>query len=312
MKGLELSRQYFNEKALPRLKTDFPEIFPRLAAGLVGNGSECFGYDDEASRDHDWGADFFIWVTESDRPSILRLSQWKRELMEHDDPPEFSRLQSMHGAQIGVMTCGDFYKSLIGTAERPVELIKWLRIPEENLAMAVNGDVFIDNAGEFTAVRESLLRHYPEDVRLKKIAAKCMAIAQTGQYNHMRMAARGEFVVVHTVISKFIEQVTGLVFLLNRVYKPYYKWSHRMLLTLPLLGADIGSLIEELVMTTGYDEKALDQQQSIIRKICLMLTDELRKQRLSSAVDWFLARHGESVQSKISDPFLRSLPAQFE
>ena len=299
MKGLELSRQYFNEKALPRLKTDFPEIFPRLAAGLVGNGSECFGYDDEASRDHDWGADFFIWVTESDRPSILRLSQWKRELMEHDDPPEFSRLQSMHGAQIGVMTCGDFYKSLIGTAERPVELIKWLRIPEENLAMAVNGDVFIDNAGEFTAVRESLLRHYPEDVRLKKIAAKCMAIAQTGQYNHMRMAARGEF-------------VTGLVFLLNRVYMPYYKWSHRMLLTLPLLGADIGSLIEELVMTTGYDEKALDQQQSIIRKICLMLTDELRKQRLSSAVDWFLARHGESVQSKISDPFLRSLPAQFE
>lgn len=312
MKGLELSRRYFEETALPRLEAEFPDVLPRLAAGLVGNGSECFGYDDEASRDHDWGADFFIWVTEADRGLIPRLSEWKRDLMTRTAPPEFSRIQSLHGAQIGVMTCGDFYKSLIGSPGRPAELLQWLRIPEDNLAMAVNGEVFLDNAGEFTAARTALLEHYPEDIRLKKMAAKCMSIAQTGQYNHMRMAKRGEYVVVQTVIAKFIEQVTGLVFLLNRVYKPYYKWSHRMLLTLPLLGSEIGGLLEKLVLTPGYDDAALEEQQAIIRKICMPLTDELRKERLSGAVDWFLARHGESIQSKISDPFLRSLPAQYE
>ena len=312
MKGLELSRTYFNENALPRLETDFSDIFPRLAAGLVGNGSECFGFDDEASRDHDWGADFYIWVTEADRAEIPRLAQWKRELLCNIAPPEYSRIQSLHGAQIGVMTCGDFYKSLIGSPSRPDDLVKWLRIPEENLAMAVNGEVFMDNAGAFSAIRESLLQHYPEDVRLKKIAAKCMAIAQTGQYNHMRMASRGEFVAVHTVVTKFIEQVTGLIFLLNRVYKPYYKWAHRMLLSLPLLGSEVGGLLDKLVKTTGYSQEALDEQQSIIRKICYLLTDELQKERLSSSRDWFLARHGESVQSRITDPFLRSLPAQFE
>jgi hypothetical protein len=57
MKGLELSRQYFTDVAEPLLKRDFPALYPRLAAGLAGNGSECFGYDDEISRDHDWGID---------------------------------------------------------------------------------------------------------------------------------------------------------------------------------------------------------------------------------------------------------------
>lgn len=311
MTGLQISRDYFNNVAKPRLKEDFPELFPCLAAGLVGNGSECFGYDDEISRDHDWGADFFLWVSEQDADMIPALTKWKQQLLMFN-PPKFARTQSEYGANISVMTCGTFYKQLIGVSEYPADVLQWFRIPENNLAMCVNGEVFIDNLGEFTAIRESFLKYFPEDFRLKKIAAKCMAIAQTGQYNHMRMANRGENVTVHTVISKFIENVTALVFLLNKVYKPYYKWENRMLNTLPVLGREIGALLFDLVSVSGFDKIALERQQQIITKICKLLHYELKNQNITSSDDWFFTTHGEEAMKRIQHSVIRGLPATYE
>ncbi|MBQ3823571.1 MAG: hypothetical protein II808_00035, partial [Clostridia bacterium] len=54
MKGLDVCREYFNAYGLPMLRRDFPDLLAVSAAGLAGSGSECFGYDDEISRDHDF------------------------------------------------------------------------------------------------------------------------------------------------------------------------------------------------------------------------------------------------------------------
>lgn len=62
MNGLELSKLYFQDVIRPMLLEQFPNDFERIAAGLVGEGSECFGYDDEISRDHDWGAKVCLWL----------------------------------------------------------------------------------------------------------------------------------------------------------------------------------------------------------------------------------------------------------
>ena len=62
MKGLELSERYYNAYGRQMLETQFPQIIDQTAAGLVGQGSECFGFDDEISMDHDYGPSFCIWL----------------------------------------------------------------------------------------------------------------------------------------------------------------------------------------------------------------------------------------------------------
>ena len=49
MKGMELARAYYSEYA-DRLRSGFPRYADRMAFGLAGEGSECYGYDDEFSQ----------------------------------------------------------------------------------------------------------------------------------------------------------------------------------------------------------------------------------------------------------------------
>lgn len=85
--------------------------------------------------------------------------------------------------------------------------------------------------------REALLAHYPQDVRLRKIAALCITLAQTGQYNFLRSLKRGELFAAEYSAMKFCADAIALVFLLNRRYAPFYKWLHRAVRDLPILGA---------------------------------------------------------------------------
>ena len=55
LKGHVYCKVLFNEVFLPVLKECFPEVLPRLSAGVIGLGSDVLGADDELSRDHDWG-----------------------------------------------------------------------------------------------------------------------------------------------------------------------------------------------------------------------------------------------------------------
>ena len=67
MNGLELSRAFFEECGRPMLEAQFPDLMPYLAAGLFGSGSECFGYDDDVSRDHDFEPGFCLFLPEGFR-----------------------------------------------------------------------------------------------------------------------------------------------------------------------------------------------------------------------------------------------------
>lgn len=311
MKLLAIVRAYWNEVAEPELRAAFPALFFRLAAGLVGDGSECFRYDDLYSRDHDWGVDFFLWVDERDRDSIPDLVRWRRELFARR-PPAYIPRPSRYGNQARVMTVGEFYQGLIGYPGVPGDVLQWRNAPEENYAMAVNGAVFWDGGGTFSAVRAGLQAYYPEDLRRKKIAARCMAAAQTGQYNFQRAALRKDWVTVRIVLARFAQEAMRLIYHLNRVYCPYYKWAWRGLGELPILGVQGAGLLMELAGIGGLDFNARQRQQEIIDRLCALLAEELRHQGLSDCQDWFLAGHAEAVQRTIWNRALRRLPLQSE
>ena len=63
MKGLELAKAYY-EHCRPQLYEEMPQIMEKACAGLCGEGSECFGCDDEISRDHDFSPAFCLWLPE--------------------------------------------------------------------------------------------------------------------------------------------------------------------------------------------------------------------------------------------------------
>ena len=153
MQGLELSREFYIQCAAPAIAERFGERACRVAAGLAGQGSDCLGFDDDISRDHDFGPGCCLWLTDND------FAAFGRELQEiYDSMPNefmgFSRNMTAQGSgRVGVMPISRFYSQFTGCPDVPPNDAAWLRIPEHFLAAATSGKVFFDELGEFSRIR---------------------------------------------------------------------------------------------------------------------------------------------------------------
>ena len=92
-------------------------------------------------------------------------------------------------------------------------------------------------------------------MRLKKIASRCITIAQAGQYNFPRSTKRGHLFAARACEVQFCSDVISLVFLLNRRYMPYFKWAFLALGDLTLLGARMRARLEALLRVEAPLEK---------------------------------------------------------
>jgi len=302
LKGLDLAETYYREVGAPMIAQRFSEHANRIAAGLVGPGSECFGFDDELSRDHDWGPGFCAWLTAKDHERIGVPLQSAYESLPRSFQGFGPRLASPgEEGRTGVCEISSFYKTYTGLDHVPQSTIEWLAIPEQSLAVCTNGRVFHDPLGVFSRWREALQNFYPEDVRLKRIASRCVTIAQSGQYNFKRSLKRNEYFAVHYAETKFCADVISLVFLLNRRFTPFYKWMHRAVRSLSVLGQQIHGMIGKLVGETDFWSKA-----RMIEEICALLIAELRREGLTDSTSDFLLDHAHSVHERIQDSALRA------
>lgn len=334
--GLKLARAYWNEYGKPLIVERYPEYQGRIAAGLVGHGSECYGFDDELSHDHDFGPGFCLWLTDEDYAAIGERLQADYEslpdtFMGFGPKSQTARAQGA-GRRVGVFRIGDFFESITGyrqapPADRPHE---WLMLDEPTLAAATNGEVFADPLGAFSKTRQGF-KLMPEDVRLSLISRRLGMIAQAGQYNLPRMLQRGDGAAAWCSINEFAEAVASLVFLINTPvsagYMPYYKWrfaalrrlSRRMAARLPGVCAQLEDVLRLASAAcfggVGFGEggkgaaPAAKQVVSVVESICAEIVAELRREGLTDSDETFLEWQRPYVEEHIEhrDACLMSL-----
>lgn len=234
VKGLGLCKRFYLEHGAPMIKELFSEYEDKIAIGLLGPGSECYGFDDEISRDHDFSPRFYLWLPHDLYLEIGIELQRAYEAL----PAMFEGVPRKCCSEVkreGVFSIPEFYEEIMGLPEAPKEEMHWFYLEEYLLAEATNGAVFRDDLGEFTAIREALLAYYPPEVLRKKIGEKAHLVSQTGQYNLQRTLKRGDLVTAGIILAQFQVHSIELWHLLNKSYCPYYKWMYRKAKTLSIL-----------------------------------------------------------------------------
>ena len=290
MNGLELARGYYNDCAKPLIEERFPAYAGRIAAGLVGEGSECFGFDAEVSTDHDFGPRCFLWLTADDEQVIGRGLQELYDSLPLTYggvtlvPSRETRIRS------GVREIKSFFESLLRN-ELPVSVYDWLRIPDQNLAAATNGEIFTDPLGDFSMIRE-ILKNCPEEVRLRKLSGRLFEMGQAGQYNYPRAVMRQDPVTQHLALDRFISSALMTVIALNYRYAPFYKWLYRAALECPVLHTTVEKI-------RGLAACASEDASEQIESICVDVKEELHRQGLTSSPDDFMVAQSEEIAANI-------------
>ncbi len=306
MKGIEEAEKFYRDCGAKMIAEQFPDYENRIAAGLVGHGSECFGFDDELSRDHDFETGFCLWLTREDEEKIgFRLTRAYDKLKEEYGGIKLAHSSVSGSSSQGVQVIGDFYRRYTGSDGAPDSLKAWLFTESAFLAEATNGKVFYDPLGEFTKIRSEILNGMPEDVRLKKIAACAVRMAQTGQYNYARCIKHKEDGAAVLALCEFVKNASEMIFLLNRRFCPYYKWTLRALASLPKL-SDMAEPLSFL-LTADNDEKGVKVKREIVEDISLAIANELRAQELASVEGAYLEPFGYAILGKIKNAELRNM-----
>ena len=289
MKGLEVARAYYEQYGKPMLREKFPALMPFIAAGLTGSGSECWGFDDEVSRDHDFEPGFCLFLPGED--VVDRRTAFALERAYAALPREFmglkrSLVSPVGGARHGVLRTAEFMKDKIGKADGNLSLMEWLYMPDYVLAEAVNGEIFMDGYGEVTAIRERL---------------------------------HGETGAAQLAAVEFVKSSMAAVFLLNGVYQPYYKWSFRAMRALPRLSLTAELL--EYLLTTDNEADTAEEKYNVMEGIASDIIEELREQGLTGtesgreargrgltgAVGADLEKYAYLVNDRIGDAQIRGM-----
>lgn len=289
--NLQRSYEFYATFGKKMIHEQFPDYESRIAVGMVGEGSDCFEFDDYISTDHDYAVGFCMWLTEQDYEVIGEALQraYENLLRQHGCVRQNGNLLENRR---GVCKIKDFYD---GISEE-----------DYRLAEVTNGKVFVDELGEFSRIRNQLLEYYPEPIWRKKLAKALHDFSQYAQSNYPRMMARKDSITANLCISKAVESAMDIIYLLNKVYSPYYKWKKKGLERLERLQAVL-PLLEEVVLQGSqakewnefvYASTKLNEKDAVVvsfEKIATMILNELVAQGLVNGSDTFLELYVEGI-----------------
>ena len=327
--NLERSKELYANYGKAMIHDKFSDYENRIAVGLVGEGSDCFGFDDEISTDHDYEPGFCMWLLRSDYEEIgEELQKNYEELIQRHCAQ--SGVNLFLSGRRGVFTVNEFYNRILGTDNDYETIIDtgmisaadipYDKVAESQLATAVNGAVFSDKKGCFTAIRDALKGYYPEQLWRRKIAQCLHDFSQYAQSNYARMMARKDYVTARLCVGKAIESAMDLCYLLSKSYAPYYKWKKKGLerIAAGYVGdcfvLKVLTTLEEMVIlpsqTEAWDNVSYDATVVNTKDACAIrfetlasvFVEEMRKQNLIRGNDTFLERYiGQIIRGKDMD-----------
>ena len=254
---ITISHRFFDEIVKPILASQFPDALEEAAIGIFGYGSEALGLDDEYSSDHHWGL-----RVDAIFPHDIFVAQAKeiQEVVSTNLPASYAghSLREAHVAGSGLApeSLEGFLTRTVGIDHAPESYADWLSVPEEDITHVINGEIWHDPGGRFSAIRDAYNEYYPEPVRRRRIAHWCRYFSGMGTYALKRAILRNNEYYANITFTRALRLGVQLAFLLDRRYFPYDKWTYTYFARLPRLAGPLTPIVDEAVkLSTSWDRK---------------------------------------------------------
>ena len=140
-------------------------------------------------------------------------------------------------------------------------------------------------------------------------------LSQYAQSNYPRMMARKDMVTAQMCVAKAMESAMDIVYMLNKVYAPYYKWKRKGMEKLPILSG-IGSELDRIALLecqgeawegVKYQADTLNTKDACVvafENIARQILDELNRQGLTNGRDTFLELYCDEVAKGRKNAFI--------
>ncbi|HRW08744.1 MAG TPA: DUF4037 domain-containing protein [Caldilineaceae bacterium] len=234
IKGLAIAKDFFLHWGKPFLEQEFPALTGRIAVGRF-SGSDVLGADDAISRDHNWGPQFTLFLSEND---FSRYGAQLSATMNQAAPTKWLDywVDGAGDKNVHVESVPLWIEEAIGFAAAPQTDADWgvvvrhrsvggtIEARESALYYLKHGALWLNNNAQFAEWRTALA-YYPEHVWYARLAEECFRLWQYGEYNFVeRVAKRGDPIAIRTCLGEFARGVMRITLLLQKDFTPYWKW----------------------------------------------------------------------------------------
>ena len=325
--GLEINELFFRDMIQPLLAAHFPAL--PYAAARLGTGSDVLGYDDETSRDHDWGIRQQLFLRAEDHAQVaLQLDDFFRARLPvayagaavHFAPPNAEGTRLPEAGERGnvahrleIVTVAGFFRDILGIDPlKPWPPQDWVVVPQQQLLSVTAGRIFHDEIGELSRLRQKF-SYFPDQVWRYLLAAQWGRI---GQEEHLlgRAGMVGDELGARIIAARLASDLMMITFFLSRQYAPYPKWFGTAFSRLEG-AAELQSVLQELLAAPTPRRR----EESLLAG-CRLLLERQNEMELTTPLDsagyYFFdrpyrvigaGRIVQALQATITDPAVHVL-----